>query len=81
MRQAVGEHATEHTAASTGQMGRFETEVFTQPDKLKALTKLSGNWIERVRGRQLMRELTLREKLIFCHQPCCRAAAGLLPLI
>ncbi len=42
MRQVVGGRATKHTAASTSQMGRFETEVLTQPKNLKALTKMSG---------------------------------------
>jgi hypothetical protein len=59
MRQVVGGRATEHAAASTSQMGRFETEVLTQPKNLKALTKLSGIWIDRLRGRQPMRELIL----------------------
>jgi hypothetical protein len=40
-------------------MGRFETEVLTQPGNLKALTKLSGKWIDRLRERQPMRELIL----------------------
>jgi hypothetical protein len=31
MRQVVGGRATEHAAASTSQMARFETEVLTQP--------------------------------------------------
>jgi len=51
--------ATEHTAASTSQMGRFETEVLTQPGNLAELTKLSGKWIDRLRERQPMRELIL----------------------
>ena len=59
MRQIVGGRATEHTAASTSQMGRFETEVLTQPSNLKALTNLSGKWIDRLRERQPMRELIL----------------------
>jgi hypothetical protein len=59
MRYVVGGRATEHTAASTSQMGRFETEVLTQPGNLKALTKLSGKWIDRLRERQPMRELIL----------------------
>ena len=59
MRQVVGGRATEHTAASTSQMGRFETEVLTQPGNLAALTKLSGKWIDRLRERQPMRELIL----------------------
>jgi hypothetical protein len=59
MRHVVGGRATEHTAASTSQMGRFETEVLTQPGNLKALTKLSGKWIDQLRQRQPMRELIL----------------------
>src|SRR5271155_1232377 len=59
MRHVVGGRATEHAAASTSQMGRFETEVLTQPGNLKALTKLSGKWIDRLRERQPMRELVL----------------------
>jgi len=59
MRHVVGGRATEHTAASTSQMGRFETEVSTQPSNLKVLTKLSGKWIDRLRERQPMRKLIL----------------------
>jgi len=44
VRQVVGGRATEHTAASTSQMGRFETEVLTQRRNLTALRKLSGKW-------------------------------------
>ena len=40
-------------------MGRFETEVLTQPGNLTELTKLSGNWIDRLRPRQPLRELIL----------------------
>ena len=59
MRHVVGGRATEHTAASTSEMGRFETEVLTQPGNLAELTKLSGKWIDRLRERQPMRELIL----------------------
>jgi len=59
MRHVVGGRATEHTAASTSEMGRFETEVLTQRGNLKELTKLSGKWIDRLRERQPMRELIL----------------------
>ena len=57
MRHVVGGRATEHTAASTSEMGSIETEVVTQPRNLKALTKPSGKWIDRLRERQPMREL------------------------
>jgi DDE family transposase len=59
MRQVVGGRATEHMAASTSQMGRFETEVLTQPKNLNALTKLSGAWIDRLGEHRTTRELVL----------------------
>jgi hypothetical protein len=59
MRQVVGGRATEHTAASTSQMGRFETEVLTQPKNLNVLTKLAGMWIDRLREHRTMWELIL----------------------
>ena len=37
MRQIVGGRAKERTAASTSLMGRFETEILTQPQNPKAL--------------------------------------------
>ncbi len=46
MRQLVGGRTKEHTAASTSQMGRFETEVLTQRSNLNALADLSGRWID-----------------------------------
>jgi len=52
MRRLVGGRAKEHTAASTSQMGRFETEALTQQDNLKALTELSGQWIDTLRRRK-----------------------------
>jgi hypothetical protein len=38
-RHVVGERVEERTAASVSQMGRFETEILTQPRNLKALMK------------------------------------------
>lgn len=46
MRHVVGGRATEHAAASTSQMARFETEVLTQTRNLAALANLSGEWID-----------------------------------
>ena len=59
LRHVVGGRATERTAASTSEMGRFETEVLTQAGNLAALTKLSGKWIDRLRERKPRRELIL----------------------
>jgi len=39
-------------AASTSQMGRFETEWLTTDDNLAALTALSGVWIDRAHDRR-----------------------------
>ncbi len=59
MRQVVGGRATTRTAASTSQMGRFETEVLTLPDNRTALANLSGKWIDRLRQRMPMKKLVL----------------------
>ena len=59
MRQVVGGRATEHSAASTSQMARFETEVLTQPRNLAALANLSGVWIDGLRERRRLREVVL----------------------
>ena len=42
MRQVVGDRAANRNAGSTSQMGRFETEILTQPDNLKVLMRLPG---------------------------------------
>ena len=42
MRQVIGGRAKDHNAASTSQMGRFETVILTQPNNLKVLMSLPG---------------------------------------
>jgi hypothetical protein len=59
MRHVVGGRATEHAAASTSQMARFETEVLTQPRNLAALANASGEWIDQLRERRRLREVVL----------------------
>jgi hypothetical protein len=59
MRQVVGARAKNRDAASTSQMGRFETEVLTQPTNLNILSNLSGQWIECVRQRRVTDKLIL----------------------
>ncbi len=41
----VGGKAIERQAASTSQMGRFETEVLVTEENLAALADLSGQWL------------------------------------
>jgi hypothetical protein len=59
MRQVVGGRAIARAAASTSQVGRFETEVLTLPDNRAALMNLSGEWIDRLRQRIPMKKLVL----------------------
>ena len=51
MRHVVGGRAKHRNAASRSHMGRFETEVLTDPEHVDALMDLSGKWIDRVRER------------------------------
>jgi hypothetical protein len=52
MRWIVGGKAIERQAASTSQMGRFETELLAMDENFAALTDLSGTWIDRVHERK-----------------------------
>ncbi len=52
MRWIVGGHAVTKQAASTSQMGRFETEVLATEENLAALADLSGHWIDSVHDRR-----------------------------
>ena len=51
MRHVIGGRAVDRTAASTSQVGRFETEVLTDPENLAALTAMPGQWVDRIRER------------------------------
>jgi len=59
IRHVVGGRAKTKQAASTSQMGLFETEVLTQPKHLAALTDLSGLWIDTVHQVKPFREIIL----------------------
>ena len=52
MRAVVGRGGLDRRAASTSQMGRFETEWLTGEANLAALADLSGAWIDRVHARR-----------------------------
>ena len=61
MGQLVGGRAMEHTAASTSQMVRFETEVLTQLGNLVVLTKLVREMdlgLPRIGGQVLGRQMS-----------------------
>jgi len=59
MRRIVGGRAAERTAASTSLMGRFETEILTQPQNLELLTNLLGMWVDRVKERKALKTIIL----------------------
>ena len=52
MRAVVDRGGLDRQAASTSQMGRFETAWLTSEANLAALTDLSGAWIDRVHARR-----------------------------
>ena len=52
MRAVVGREGFDRPAASTSQMGRFETEWLATEVNLAALADLSGSWIDRVHARR-----------------------------
>ena len=45
MRVIVGWQGSERNAASTSEMGRFETETLTQEDNLKGLARMNFQWV------------------------------------
>ena len=59
MCHVVGGRAKHNQAASTSQVGRFETEVLTTPQNLAALTNLSGHWIDQVHRVKSPRKIIL----------------------
>src|SRR5215218_5828749 len=52
MRAIVGREGLDRPAASTSQMGRFETGWLATEANLAALTDLSGAWVDRVHARR-----------------------------
>ena len=46
MRVIVGWQGSDRNAASTSEMGRFETETLTQEDNLKGLALMNPQWVE-----------------------------------
>src|ERR671932_940958 len=59
MRWVVRGRAVTRQAASSSQMGRFETEVLTLDTNLAALTDLSGRWIDAVQDRRPAKMIVL----------------------
>ena len=61
MRTIVDRKGLDRRAASTSQMGRFETEWLPTDDNLAVLTDLSGFWIDRVHERKKPKTIVLNK--------------------
>ena len=59
MRAIVGREGLDRAAASSSQMGRFETEWLATNANLAALTDLSGSWIDRIHDHKPPRTIVL----------------------
>ena len=59
MRQVVGGRAREKTAASTSEVGRFETEILSQPANLESLHNMAGTWIDCVHQAKPINKIVL----------------------
>jgi hypothetical protein len=59
MRWIIGGTAIERQAASTSQMGRFETELLAMDANLATLANLPGVWIDRVHERKPPKAMVL----------------------
>ena len=59
MLHVIGEKANDKIAASTSQMGRFETEILTQNRNLQYLMNLPGQWVDKVHQRKRIKEIIL----------------------
>jgi len=47
MRAVIGKRALDRTAASSGTVSRFETEILTQDENIDALASLNSAWVSR----------------------------------
>ena len=59
MRAIVGREGLDRAAASSSQMGRFETEWLASAPNLAALADLSGAWVDQIHDRRPPRKIVL----------------------
>jgi len=59
MRVVVGWKSSDRKAASTSEMGRFETELLTQKHNLKGLERLNVEWVRRAVAKTVRRRIIL----------------------
>ena len=59
MRVVVGRQGSERKAASTSEIGRFETETLTEEKNLKGLAQMNSQWVERAMAHTQHRRVIL----------------------
>ena len=59
LRVVVGWKGPDRNAASTSEMGRFETELLTQKENLKGIERLKVEWIKRALAKTVHRRIIL----------------------
>ena len=59
LRVVVGRKGPDRNAASTSEMGRFETELLTQKENLKGIERLNVEWIKRALAKTVHRRIIL----------------------
>jgi hypothetical protein len=59
MRAVIGKRALERTAASSGTVSRFETEILTQEQNIDALAALNSGWVSKAVSLSLAKKVIL----------------------
>ena len=59
MRRITGKKLDNKNAASANTMGRFETQMLSVADNLKALSEVNGRWVERALQKTTHRRIIL----------------------
>ena len=59
MRVVGGWKGSDRKAASTSEMGRFETELLTEKDNLEGLERLNIEWVKRAVAKTVRKRVIL----------------------
>jgi len=59
MRAVIGKRAIDKTAASSGTVSRFETEILTQEQNINALANLNSGWVSKAVSRSKAKKVIL----------------------
>ena len=72
MRVVVGWRGSTRNAASTSEMGRFETDLLTHQDNLEGLARINAQWVQQAmaqtRHRRVILDLDSSESPVHGHQ-------------